>query len=286
MNQPSKIGVVGCGLMGAGIADICARAGLDVRVAVQTPGSGERGLDRLARSLGQGVRKGAISEEQRDAALARVSFTADLEELADRELVFEAVPEDEALKLHVFGTLDKIIEDPGVILASNTSSIPIIRLARATSRPERVIGVHFFSPVPLLPLVELISSLLTGEQTRARASAFVSKVLGKEVIESQDRAGFLINTLLIPYLLSAMRMVESGFADAEMVDKGMTLGCGHPVGPLRLADLIGLDTVSSIASALYQELKQPQLAPPPILLRMVEGGLLGKKTGRGFHAYT
>ncbi|MEU8357194.1 3-hydroxybutyryl-CoA dehydrogenase [Nonomuraea sp. NPDC048882] len=285
MNQPEKIGVVGCGLMGAGIADVCARAGLDVRVAVQSPAAGARGLERVTRSLGQGVRKGAITTEQRDAALARVSFTTDLHQLADREFVVEAVPEDEALKLHVFGELDKIIEDPQAVLASNTSSIPIIRLARATSRPERVIGVHFFSPVPLLPLVELVASLLTAERTRERAAAFVSGVLGKEVIESQDRAGFLINTLLIPYLLSAMRMVESGFADAEMVDKGMTLGCGHPVGPLRLADLIGLDTVTSIASALYQELKQPQLAPPPILLRMVEGGLLGRKTGRGFHAY-
>ncbi|MEV5896465.1 3-hydroxybutyryl-CoA dehydrogenase [Nonomuraea fuscirosea] len=286
MKQPEKIGVVGCGLMGAGIADVCARAGLDVRVAVQSPAAGGRGLERVTRSLGQGVRKGAITMEQRDAALARVSFTTDLHQLADRELVVEAVPEDEALKLHVFGELDKIIEDPLAVLASNTSSIPIIRMARATSRPERVIGVHFFSPVPLLPLVELVASLLTAEHTRERAAAFVSGVLGKEVIESQDRAGFLINTLLIPYLLSAMRLVESGFADAEMVDKGMTLGCGHPVGPLRLADLIGLDTVTSIASALYQELKQPQLAPPPILLRMVEGGLLGRKTGRGFHAYT
>ncbi|MEV4088182.1 3-hydroxybutyryl-CoA dehydrogenase [Nonomuraea fuscirosea] len=286
MKQPEKIGVVGCGLMGAGIADVCARAGLDVRVAVQSPAAGGRGLERVTRSLGQGVRKGAITTEQRDAALARVSFTTDLHQLADRELVVEAVPEDEALKLHVFGELDKIIDDQLAVLASNTSSIPIIRMARATSRPERVIGVHFFSPVPLLPLVELVASLLTAEHTRERAAAFVSGVLGKEVIESQDRAGFLINTLLIPYLLSAMRLVESGFADAEMVDKGMTLGCGHPVGPLRLADLIGLDTVTSIASALYQELKQPQLAPPPILLRMVEGGLLGRKTGRGFHAYT
>ncbi|MDF2706554.1 MAG: 3-hydroxybutyryl-CoA dehydrogenase [Nonomuraea muscovyensis] len=285
MNQPRKIGVVGCGLMGAGIADVCARAGLDVRIAAQSPGAVGRGLDRVARSMGQGVRKGLLTPDERDAAMARVSFTTELKELADRELVFEAVPEDEALKLHVFGELDKIIEDPRVVLASNTSSIPIIRLARATSRPERVIGVHFFSPVPLLPLVELVASLLTGEHARAAAASFVTDVLGKEVIRSQDRAGFLINTLLIPYLLSAMRMVESGFADAETVDKGMTLGCGHPVGPLRLADLIGLDTVNSIASALYQELKQPQLAPPPILLRMVEGGLLGKKTGRGFHAY-
>ncbi|MEU5864387.1 MULTISPECIES: 3-hydroxybutyryl-CoA dehydrogenase [unclassified Nonomuraea] len=285
MREISKVGIVGGGVMGSGIAEVCARRGLDVRVAVSAETSLAPARRRLVAWLDRGLRKGGITEAERDAALGRVSFVADLGELADRHLVFESVPERESIKLEVLGALDKILDDQDAILASNTSSIPIIRLARATGRPSQVIGVHFFNPAPVLPLVELIGSLLTAEATFARVESFVAGTLGKDVIRSPDRAGFVVNALLIPYLLSAVRMVESGFAPAEVVDKGMTLGCSHPMGPLRLADLIGLDVVASIAEALYEEFKEPLYTPPPLLLRMVDGGLLGKKVGRGFYDY-
>ncbi|MER6951903.1 3-hydroxybutyryl-CoA dehydrogenase [Nonomuraea sp. NPDC000554] len=285
MSVIRKVGVVGCGVMGSGIAEACARAGLDVLVAVSTEASLAPARRRLVAWLDRGLRKATITEAERDTALARVSFVTDLSELADRQIVFESVPESESIKLEVLGALDKILDDPDAILASNTSSIPIIRLARATSRPGQVIGVHFFNPVPALPLVELIGSLLTADETYVRAESFVAETLGKQVIRSPDRAGFVVNALLIPFLLSAVRMVESGFAPADVIDKGMVLGCSHPMGPLKLADLIGLDTVASIAEALYEEFKEPLYTPPPLLLRMVEGGLLGKKTGRGFYDY-
>ncbi|WP_436756636.1 3-hydroxybutyryl-CoA dehydrogenase [Streptosporangium sp. V21-05] len=286
MNDIHRVGVVGCGVMGSGIADVCARAGLDVRVAVSGGASVARGRQRLQASLDHGLRKSVITEAERSDALERVSFTTDLGDLGDRQIVFETAPENELTKLDLFRALDKIVEDPDAILASNTSSIPIIRMAKATDRPGQVIGVHFFNPVPALPLVEVIESLLTDDETRTRAEAFVVGTLGKQVIRSPDRAGFVINALLIPYLLAAIRMVETGFATADVIDKGMVLGCSHPMGPLKLADLIGLDTVASIAGALYEEFKDQQYSPPPVLLRMVEGGLLGKKTGRGFHTYT
>ncbi|MEW1841641.1 3-hydroxybutyryl-CoA dehydrogenase [Nonomuraea angiospora] len=285
MSEMRKVGIVGCGVMGSGIAEACARAGLDVIVAVSTEASLAPARRRVTAWLDRGLRRATITEAERDTALARVSFVTDLAELGDRQIVFEAVPESESIKLDVLGALDKILDNPDVILASNTSSIPIIRLARATSRPAQVIGVHFFNPVPALPLVELIGSLLTADETYARAESFVAGTLGKQVIRSQDRAGFVVNALLIPFLLSAVRMVESGFARADVVDRGMVLGCSHPMGPLKLADLIGLDTVASIAEALYEEFKEPLYTPPPLLLRMVEGGLLGKKTGRGFYEY-
>jgi 3-hydroxybutyryl-CoA dehydrogenase len=212
-------------------------------------------------------------------------FTTDLGEFADRQFVVEAVAEHEPTKLEVFGTLDKVVTGDDAILASNTSSIPIMKLAMATHRPQQVIGVHFFNPVPVLKLVELIPSLLTAEDTQARADGFVTDVLGKTVVRSQDRAGFVVNALLIPYLLSAIRMFESGFASAEDIDNGMVLGCAHPMGPLRLTDLIGLDTTKAVAESMYAEFKEPLFSPPPLLLRMVDAGLLGKKTGRGFYDY-
>ncbi|MCT9008762.1 3-hydroxybutyryl-CoA dehydrogenase [Streptomyces rhizosphaerihabitans] len=280
-----RVGVVGSGIMGTGIAELCAKAGLNVRVAVFSESSLETAPQRLAASLDRGVAKGKLTAPERDAALDRVSFTRDLAELADRHLVIEAVKEDEQLKRDLFATLDKIVEDPDAILATNTSSIPVVRLAAATRRPGQVLGLHFFNPVPVLPLVELVSSVLTDETVGARALVFVRDVLGKKPIASPDRAGFLVNALLFPYLLSAIRMVESGLATAEILDQGMTQGCSHPMGPLRLADLIGLDTTVSIAQAMYEEFKEPLHAPPPLLLRMVEGGLLGKKSGRGFYTY-
>lgn len=280
------VGAVGCGLMGSGIAAVCAQAGLDVVVAVSCRDSVAAGRRRVLRALDYGVRKAHITEAERDAALSRVTFTPDLDALADRHIVFEAVPEHEPTKLDLFGALDKVLADPDVVLASNTSSIPIIRLARATARPEQVVGVHFFSPVPAMPLAELTASLLTGDRARARTEEFVAGALGKRVIHSPDRAGFVVNALLIPFLLSAVKMVESGFAAPDVVDQGMVMGCSHPVGPLRLADLIGLDTIAAVARALYEEFKEPQYSPPPLLLRMVDGGLLGKKTGRGFYTYS
>ncbi|HYS36150.1 MAG TPA: 3-hydroxybutyryl-CoA dehydrogenase [Pseudonocardiaceae bacterium] len=286
MGEIRRIGVVGSGLMGSGIAEVCARAGLDVLVNEINADAVESGRDRITTSLARGVRSGKLSDADRDAALDRIVFTTDLGDFADRELVVEAVAEHEPTKVEVFTTLDKVVTGQDAIFASNTSSIPIMKLAMATQRPEQVVGIHFFNPVPVLKLVELIPSLLTGEQTKARAEDFATTVLGKTVVRSQDRAGFVVNALLIPYLLSAIRMFESGFASAEDIDNGMVLGCAHPMGPLRLTDLIGLDTTKAVAESMYAEFKEPLFSAPPLLLRMVDAGLLGKKTGRGFYDYT
>ncbi|MCY7299508.1 MAG: 3-hydroxybutyryl-CoA dehydrogenase [Ilumatobacteraceae bacterium] len=280
-----RVGVVGAGLMGSGIAEVCARAGLSVAVLEVTVEAAERGRSRIVGSLDRGLRSGKLTEAERDAAIARLSFTTDFTELSDRQLVAEAVVEDESLKTNVFRELDKAVTDPQAILASNTSSIPIMKLGIATQRPEQVIGIHFFNPVPVLKLVELVTSLLTSPATTERANAFASDVLHKRVIRSQDRAGFIVNALLIPYLLSAIRMMESGFATADDIDAGMVEGCNHPMGPLRLTDLIGLDTTMAVADSLYAEFKEPLYASPPLLSRMVEAGLLGRKTGRGFYDY-
>ncbi len=217
--------------------------------------------------------------------LARVRVVTDLEALADRELVVEAIVEDEAAKTELFGRLDEIVTSPDAILASNTSSIPIMKLGVVTQRPQQVLGIHFFNPVPVLRLVELVPSLLTAPETTERARAFVSGSLGKQAIDCQDRAGFVVNALLIPFVLSAIRMLESGFATAEDIDRGLVLGAAHPQGPLALADLIGLDTTKAVAESLYEEFKEPLYAAPPLLARMVDAGLLGRKTGRGFYTY-
>ena len=279
-----RVGVVGCGLMGSGIAEIAAKAGADVVMVGRSASSLEQGRERIAGSLARAVVKGKLTADERDQALERIRFTTELTDLADRQFVIEAVREHEPLKLDVFATLDKVV-DADAVLASNTSSLPISRMAAATNNPGRVMGVHFFNPVPVLPLVELVSSVLTDERTLDLVESYVTTSLGKTTIRTPDRAGFVVNALLFPYLLSAIRMVESGVATAEMVDCAMELGCAHPLGPLRLVDLIGLDTTVSIAQALHAEYKEPLYAPPPMLLRMVESGLLGKKTGRGFHMY-
>jgi 3-hydroxybutyryl-CoA dehydrogenase len=279
-----KVGVVGCGLMGAGIAEASARAGLDVRVVDLDQATLERGRERVTNSIARARQGGKLSEADAESALAHIEFSADIEALADRQLVVEAVVESESEKVAVFQSLDRIVEDPVAVLASNTSSIPIMKLAMATSRPSQVIGIHFFNPVPVLPLVELVTSLLTSDETATVAERFAGD-LGKQVIRSQDRAGFIVNALLIPYLLSAVRMLESGFATAEDIDLGMVKGCAHPMGPLHLADLIGLDTTMAVANSLYEEFKEPLYAPPPLLARMVEAGLLGRKSGRGFYNY-
>ena len=286
MSEIQRVGVVGCGLMGSGIAEVCARAGLDVIVREVDAGAAEAGQKRIITSLDRGVRSTKISETDRDAALARIHVTTDLADLADRQLVVEAVVEDESLKTEVFAALDKVIVDDRAILASNTSSIPVMKLGMATARPEQVVGIHFFNPVPVLRLVEVVTSLLTSPETVAAAQDFATNTLHKRVIRSQDRAGFIVNALLVPYILSAVRMMESGFASAEDIDTGMVEGCNHPMGPLHLADLIGLDTCQAVADSLYTEFKEPLYASPPLLSRMVEAGLLGRKVGRGFYDYS
>jgi 3-hydroxybutyryl-CoA dehydrogenase len=280
-----RVGVVGCGLMGSGIAEVCARAGLDVVVTEVSEDALKAGQARIEKSLGRAVRSGKLAEDDRAAAFDRIRFTPDLGAFGDRQLVVEAVAENESAKTEVFTSLDKVVADPAAIFASNTSSIPIMKLGMATSRPQQVIGIHFFNPVPVLKLVELVPSLLTGEDTKTRAQGFAQAKLGKQVILSQDRAGFVVNALLVPYLLSAIRMLESGFASAEDIDTGMIQGCAHPMGPLALTDLIGLDTTKAIAESMYAEFKEPLYSPPPLLLRMVDAGLLGKKSNRGFYDY-
>lgn len=286
MTPISRVGVVGSGLMGSGIAEVCARAGVGVIVAEANAAASDAGRVRIERSLSRGLRSGKLTERECEAALDCITYTVDLDDFADRELVLEAVAENEQVKTHVFAILDKVVESRNAIFASNTSSIPIMRIAMATQRPQQVVGIHFFNPVPVLKLVEIISSLFTDADTESRAEAFVAGVLGKTVIRASDRAGFIVNGLLIPYLLAAIRMLESHLASAADIDRGMVLGCAHPLGPLALADLIGLDTTKAIADSMYAEFKEPLYAPPPLLLRMVDAGLLGKKTGRGFHSYT
>jgi 3-hydroxybutyryl-CoA dehydrogenase len=283
MTEINLVGVIGCGLMGAGIAEVCARAGKDVVVVESTPEAAAAGRDRLAASLERAASRGKIPSAAE--VLERIRVVDDLDELADRELVVEAIAEDETAKVELFTRLDAIVKSPDAILASNTSSIPIMKLAVATARPTQVLGVHFFNPVPVLSLVELVPSLLTDPATTERARAFVEQGLGKHAIDCQDRAGFVVNALLVPFLLSGIRMVESGFASAEDIDEGFVRGCAHPQGPLALTDLIGLDTTKAIAESLYEEFKEPLYAPPPLLARMVDAGLLGRKTGRGFYTY-
>ena len=279
-----RVGVVGCGLMGAGIAEVCARAGLDVVVAESGEAAVAAGRRRLEVSLARAESKGRVASAQE--VLDRVRVVDGLEDLADREFVVEAIVEHERTKVDLFATLDDVLTSPDAILASNTSSIPIMKLAVATGRPAQVIGVHFFNPVPVLSLVELVPSLLTDEATTDRARAFVEGQLGKHAIHCQDRAGFVVNALLVPFVLSAIRMLESGFATASDIDEGLVRGAAHPQGPLALADLIGLDTVQAVAESLYEEFKEPLYASPPLLARMVDAGLLGRKTGRGFHTYS
>ncbi|MFF5477598.1 3-hydroxybutyryl-CoA dehydrogenase [Streptomyces sp. NPDC012935] len=285
MTDIKRVGVVGCGLMGAGIAEVCARAGVPVTVVERDAEAARAGRLRITRSLDRATAHGRLSDEGRETAESLVTVVHEIEALHDHDLVVEAVAEDEALKIDVFTRLDHVITGEDTILATNTSSIPVIRLATATTRPDRVVGVHFFNPVPVLRLVELVPSLLTSPSTAARADDFVTGTLDKEVVRTRDKAGFVVNALLVPYLLAAVRMVESGSATVEDVDRGMVLGCAHPLGPLALTDLIGLDTTRAIAESLYAEFREPQYSPPPLLSRMVEAGLLGRKSGRGFHVY-
>ena len=270
--------------MGGGIAEVCARAGVDVVVFDTSEDLVEAGRDRIVKSLDRGVSNGKISAAEHRDAVGRLRFTTELSDMADRDLVIEAVIEDEKVKAAIFADLDRIVPADAV-LASNTSSIPIMKLGAATQNPARVLGLHFFNPVPVLPLVELVRSLATSESAAERTEHFASAVLGKQVVRCPDRSGFVVNALLVPYLLAAIRMVESGFATVEDVDTAVVAGLSHPMGPLRLSDLIGLDTLKLIADKMFEEFKEPLYAPPPLLLRMVEAGRLGKKSGQGFHSY-
>ena len=285
MAEIQNVGVVGSGLMGSGIAEVCARAGLDVVVREVHAGAAEAGLARLTSSLDRAVRSGKIDQTARDVAMGHIRFTTDLADMADRDIVIEAAVEDETLKAQIFRDLDSVLVNPNAIIASNTSSIPITRLGAVTGRPENVVGMHFFNPVPVLRLCEVVSGVRTSTDTIGRVSSFATDRLGKKVVVSKDQAGFIVNALLVPYLLAAMRMHASGFATAEDIDTGMIEGCAHPMGPLRLSDMIGLDTMLFVANSLYAEFKEPLYAAPPSLLRMVEAGQLGRKSGQGFYTY-
>ncbi|WGW13521.1 3-hydroxybutyryl-CoA dehydrogenase [Saxibacter everestensis] len=278
-----KVGVVGCGLMGSGIAEVAARAGLDVVVRDISEEAVASGRKRVEASLSRAVERGKLEPDARDAALESMTFSTDLDILADRDLVIEAASENEEIKKKLFAELDRIVSNGDAILASNTSSMPIVRFAQATSRPEQVIGMHFFNPAPVQPLVEIISSVLTAPEVTDRGEAFARDTLGKTTIRAKDRPGFIVNALLVPYLLSAIRMYESGMASLEDIDTGMINGCAHPMGPMRLNDLVGLDTTLAIARSMHGETNDPAYAPPVLLSRMVDAGYLGKKAGRGFY---
>jgi 3-hydroxybutyryl-CoA dehydrogenase len=279
-----RVGVIGSGIMGAGIAEVTARSGCEVVVREVTAELAEAGRARIAASLDRAVTRGRLAAADRDATLDRIRTTTSLDDLADRDLVIEAIVEDEPTKTALYRELSGLVR-PDCVLASNTSSIPISRLAAAAQRPERVLGMHFFNPVPVLPLVELVPSLRTGQSTVDTVRAFAEDRLGKKTVLCKDRAGFVVNALLVPYLLAAIRMVEAGVATAEDVDTAMVAGANHPMGPLALTDLIGLDTTAAVAVSMYEEFKEPLYAAPPLLLRMVEAGLLGRKSGQGFFSY-
>lgn len=277
------VGVVGGGQMGAGIAEVLARHGFAVRLVEQGSDAAKAAHERVQRSLARAVERGKATAEQAGAALAAIRFGSSWQTLDDADVVIEAVPEDEALKRDVFARLGAATRRE-CILASNTSSIPIARLAAASHHPDRVIGMHFFQPVAVMKLVEVVPAQGTSEATIAAAEALAAR-LECTTIRAQDRAGFIVNGLLVPYLLSAIRMLEGGHATADDIDTGMVLGCGHPMGPLSLADFIGLDTLLAIAEAMHAEYDEPALVAPSLLRRLVEGGLLGRKTGHGFREY-
>ena len=277
------MGVVGGGFMGTGIAESVAVAGVPVVVRDVDRPSLDRAQVRLDESLGRAVRRGKLAAGAAAQARERIELTTELAPLAAADLVIEAVPEQEELKLEVMHLLDGVIGEQAIV-ASNTSSIPIAQLAQAVRRPERVLGLHFFSPVPVMTLVEVVIALDTAPETIETAKAFIERI-GKAPIETKDRSGFIVNMLLVPYLMAAVRMFEEGFACREDIDTGMRLGCGHPMGPLRLCDFIGLDVLYAVCDSLYEEFKRDEYAPPPLLKRMVASGRLGQKSGRGFYAY-
>jgi 3-hydroxybutyryl-CoA dehydrogenase len=270
--------------MGSGIAEVSAAAGVPVVVRDVSDAAVDAGRRRVESSLARALRGGKLDEERAAAILDQIQFTVDLADVGEADLVIEAVPEDLVVKLGVLAELSEIVRDDALI-ASNTSSIPIAQLASALNDSSRVLGLHFFSPVPVMELVEIVVALETSEAAVGEANDFVSRI-GKTAIETKDRSGFIVNMLLVPYLMAAVRMFEEGFASAEHIDEGMRLGCGYPMGPLTLCDFIGLDVLFSVCDSLYEEFKRPEYAPPPLLKRMVASGRLGRKAGRGFYDYT
>jgi 3-hydroxybutyryl-CoA dehydrogenase len=279
-----RVAVLGGGLMGSGIAEVSAAHGFPVVVREIDDEALTGARSRIDVSLQRAVRAGKIDDDDAAAAiLDRIQFTTDLEDLADADLVIEAVPENVELKTQVLRAVSELIGDE-TLIASNTSSIPIAQLAASIPDASRVLGLHFFSPVPVMGLVEVVVALDTSDETRVAAEDFVSRI-GKTPIQTKDRSGFIVNMLLVPYLMAAVRMYEDGFATAENIDEGMRLGCGHPMGPLTLCDFIGLDVLYAVCDSLYEEFKRPEYAPPPLLKRMVASGRLGRKSGQGFYAY-
>jgi 3-hydroxybutyryl-CoA dehydrogenase len=278
-----KVGVVGCGIMGSGIVEICAKAGMDVTFVEVDDEQAERGRQSIERSMAKAVEKGKLEEPARDEALSRITASTNLEDIADADFVVEAVTEDLDTKLEVFARFDELVR-PDVILATNTSSLPIANLAAVTKRPDKVLGVHFFNPPPVMKLLELVRALTTSDEVVEFARGFAERI-GKTPILAKDRAGFIVNFLLVPYLNSAIEMLDQGFATREDIDTGVVLGLGHPMGPLTLADLIGLDTMLQVSAVLYDEFKDPIYSPPTLLKRMVAAGYLGRKSGRGFYEY-
>ncbi len=282
--QVTHVGVVGAGLMGSGIAEVVARSGYTTHVVELNEEALARGEKRVAKSLATAVERGKLTAEQRTAIEGRMSFSTNLDDLAPCTVVIEAIIEQLPEKRMVFEHLDRILPE-GALLATNTSSLPIIEVAAATKRQDRVVGIHFFNPAPVMKLVELVRSIATSDATFADARSFAES-LGKTVIEAQDRAGFVVNLLLIPFLTHAVRMYEAGHATKEDIDTGIKYGCGHPMGPLELADLVGLDTTLFVCETLYEEYGEPEYMPPPLLKRMVAAGYLGRKSGRGFYDYS
>ncbi len=281
-----KVGIVGGGQMGGGIAEVCAKAGIDVIVVEMTDELAAKSKAGIDRSLAKALERGKIDEDGIDAAVAHLAFTTDLASFSDRDLVIEAVVENLEVKRELFSRIDTIVERTDAILASNTSSIPITQIATATSRPESVVGMHFFNPATVMPLVEVISTVVSDDSTAERAAAFAADSLGKTVVHAKDRAGFIVNKLLCPYIFEAIAMYEEGFATREDIDAAMVNGAGYPMGPLTLSDLIGNDTMLAVADAFMEEYQDPRYAAPPVLRRMVEAGLLGRKSGKGFYDYS
>ena len=278
------VGVLGCGLMGSGIAQVCAQTGHRTIVREVDEAAVTAGLGRIESFLTEGVKRNKLSAEEKETTLAALSGTTALDDLADCDLVIEAIVEDLEAKREVYVALDGLVR-PDTIFASNTSSLCITEMASVTTRPDRFLGLHFFSPVPIMKMVEVVRGLATSDETYQRGVAFAG-ALGKEAVTAPDQPGFIVNRLLIPYLLHAVRAFEAGLGTREDIDKGMTLGCGHPMGPLALLDFIGLDTAYFIANIMYDEFRDPAYASPPLLKRMVLAGRLGRKSGRGFYTYS
>jgi 3-hydroxybutyryl-CoA dehydrogenase len=279
----TRAGVVGCGLMGSGIAQVCAQSGIETWVREVDRPTLDRGLSRIRKFLEDGVAKGKVEAADRDRVLALIRGTTKLDDLSGCALVVEAVTESLPLKHEIVRALDGALA-PSAVIASNTSSLSITEIAAASARPGRVLGLHFFNPVPLMKLVEIVRGLATEESAIDAATSFVEQV-GKTAVLAKDTPGFVVNRLLVPYLLDAVRLLESGTATREDIDNGMMLGCGYPMGPLTLLDFVGLDTTYYIANIMFEEFRQPQYAPPPLLKRMVLAGRLGRKSGRGFYDY-